>query len=185
MRVFIIHGWYGSPKGDWIPWLANQLKSKGCEVITPEMPDTANPKINLLVNKLKEVIGEQRVDDVLIGHSIGCQTILRFLETLENDRRIDKVIFVAPWVKLANLSGDDEWEIAKPWLETPIDFSKVKNKAKSFVTLFSDNDPWVPLEENIKFFRGKLNPKIVILKNKGHFSEDEGIKELPEILEYI
>ena len=185
MRVFIVHGWGGSPEGDWIPWLADQLKSKDYDVKTPEMPDTENPKINPWVNKLQEVVGEPRADDILIGHSIGCQTILRFLETLESDSKIDKVIFAAPWVKLANLSGEDEWEIAKPWLETPIDFNKVKTKANSFVSLFSDNDPWVPLEENVKIFREKLNSKVVILKNKGHFDESSGIKELPEILEYI
>ena len=183
--MFTVHGWYGSPKGDWIPWLADQLKNKGYEVITPEMPDTDNPQIAPWVNKLKEVVDELRADDVLIGHSIGCQTILRFLETLDNGKKAAKVVFVAPWMKLANLSGDEEWQIAKLWLETPINFSKIQNKADSFVVLFSDNDPWVPLEENVKIFRDKLDSKVVILKNKGHFSEDEGIKKLPEILDYI
>ena len=185
MRVFIIHGWGGTPKGDWIPWLADQLKSKGYEVITPEMPDPDNPKITPWVNKLKEIVGKLENSDILIGHSIGCQTILRFFETLENGKSVGEVIFVAPWIKLANLSSKEEWEIAKPWIETPMDLNTVKTKANFFVSLFSDNDPWVPLEENVKIFREKLNPKIVILKNKGHFSEDEGIKELPEILEYI
>ena len=185
MRVFIVHGWGGSPEGDWIPLLAGQLKSKGYEVITPEMPDADNPKITSWVNKLKVVVGKLENSDILIGHSIGCQTILRFLETLDNGKKAAKVVFVAPWMKLANLSSDDEWEIAKPWLETPIDFSNIKNKAKSFVALFSDNDEWVPLEENVKIFREKLNSKVVILKNKGHFDESSGIKELPEILDYI
>ena len=185
MRAFIIHGWYGSPKGDWIPWLTEQLKSKGYEVTAPGMPNTDNPKINPWVNKLKEAVGKLEKDDVLIGHSIGCQTILRFLETLQSDEKVNKVIFVAPWMKLANLLGDEEWKIAKPWLETPIKLNKVKTKAKSFIALFSDNDPWVPLKENVKVFREKLNPKIAILKNKGHFSEDEGVKELPEILDYF
>ena len=185
MRIFIVHGWYGSPKGDWIPWLADQLKSKGYEVITPEMPDADNPKITPWVNKLKEVVGKLENSDILIGHSIGCQMILRFLETLDNGKKAAKVVFVAPWMKLANLSSDDEWEIAKPWLETPINFNKVKTKAKSFIALFSDNDPWVLLEDNVQIFRKNLDSKIVILKDKGHFSEDEGINELPEILDYF
>lgn len=149
------------------------------------MPDTDSPKINPWVNKLKEAVGKLENSDILIGHSVGCQTILRFFETLDSDKKAAKVIFVAPWVKLANLSGDDEWKIAKSWLETPIDFMKVKNKANSFVSLFSDNDPWVLLKENVEIFRDKLNSKVFILKNKGHFSEDEGVKDLPEILEYI
>lgn len=31
-------------------------------------------------------------------------------------------------------------------------------------------------------FKEKLDPKVIILNNKGHFSEEEGVKELPEIL---
>lgn len=185
MRGFIVHGWGGTPRGDWIPWLASKLTSKGYEIITPEMPDTDNPKIDPWVNKLTEVVGNPRVDDVFVGHSVGCQTILRFFETLENGKRVAKVIFVAPWMKLANLSGEEEWEIAKLWLETPIDFNKVKTKANTFIALFSDNDQWAPLEENVEIFREKLSPKKVILKNKGHFDESNGVTELPEILEYI
>lgn len=185
MRAFIIHGWYGSPKGDWIPWLSGELKRKGYEVTAPEMPNTDNPKINPWVNKLKEVVGKLEKSDVLIGHSIACQTIFRYLEGLEDDKKVEKVILIAPWMKLANLSGEEEWEIAKPWLETPIDFSKVKPKSELFIALFSDNDQWVPLEENVKIFREKLDPKIVISKNKGHFDESNGIKEIPEILDFL
>ena len=184
-RVFIVHGWSGSSNSDWTPWLAGQLKGKGYEVVTPEMPDSDNPKIIPWVNKLKAIIGQLENSDILIGHSVACQAIMRFLEEVDGNKRVDKVIMVAPWMKLANLSGDEEWEIAKPWLETPINFDKVKNKTKSFISLFSDNDPWVPLKENVKIFREKLDPKIIILKNKGHFDEEHGVKELPEILDYF
>jgi len=43
----------------------------------------------------------------------------------------------------------------------------------------------VPIEANLKLFKEKLNPKIIVLKNKGHFTADEGILEIPEILELI
>ncbi len=104
-RVIIIHGWSGNPNKDWIPWATAEIKNKGYKVTAPLMPDTDNPQIALWVGKLKEIVGEPKKDDTLIGHSVGCQTILRFLEELSERQKIDKVIMVAPWFKLTNLEN--------------------------------------------------------------------------------
>ena len=101
-RVFIIHGWGGGPKNDWIPWAILQIIDMGFDVISPQMPDTDNPQIGLWTKKLKELVGQPQKSDILIGHSIGCQTILRFLEKLPDGQKIDKVIMVAPWIILTN-----------------------------------------------------------------------------------
>lgn len=184
-RVFIIHGWEGSPNKDWLPWANSEFKNRGFEVTTPLMPDTDVPKIDKWVGKLKDLVGQPRYDDILIGHSIGCQAILRFLAGLPEDQKVGKVILVAPWTKLTNLENDEAWQIVDPWIKTPIDFPALKDKATSYTTLFSDNDSWVPIKENRKVFMDKLNPKIITLHNKGHFTEDEGITELNEILDLV
>ncbi len=184
-RVFIIHGWGGSPKKDWLPWAISSLQDKGYEVVVPFMPDTDNPQITSWVNELKKLVGVPKKDDIFIGHSIGCQTILRFLEGLPEEQQVDKVILVAPWFKLTNLEDDEAWEIADPWLKSEIVFEKVRPKANSFAAIFSDNDAWVPLKENREMFEELLNPKIIVLSNKGHFSEEEGVSEIPEIMKLL
>jgi len=184
-RVFVIHGWGGGPDRDWMPWITKELQDKRYEVIMPQMPDTNVPVINAWVNKLNEIVGEVRDTDIFIGHSVGCQTILRFLEKSPTDKKVNKVILVAPWLELANLESDEAWQIADPWLKSQIDFSKVINKSNSFVTVFSDNDGWVPIDVNLKLFKEKLNPEIVVLKNRGHFSEDEGVLEIFELLNIL
>lgn len=184
-RVIITHRWEGSPDSDWIPWAKQEFENRGYKVIAPLMPDADRPKIASWVEKLKKAVGEVRENDIFIGHSIGCQTILRFLESLPLNKKVGKVIMLTPWVKLINLSGDTEWRIAGPWLETPIDFEKVKTKVKFFVAIFSDNDKWVPLEENRKFFEEKLSPQIIVEHAKGHLTQDDGIKELPVLLKLV
>ncbi|MFZ2152543.1 MAG: alpha/beta hydrolase [Microgenomates group bacterium] len=184
-RIFVIHGWGGGPDKDWMPWITKVLGDKGFEVITPQMPDTDVPVIDAWVNKLNEIIGDIRETDIFIGHSIGCQTILRFLEKLPSDKKIGKVILVAPWFELTNLENNQMWQIANPWIKSQIDFSEVVHKSLSFVTIFSDNDSWVPMDINVKLFKEKLNPEIIILKNKGHFTADEGSTKLPELLNLI
>jgi len=76
-------------------------------------------------------------------------------------------------------------EIASPWIKTPINFNKIKNKIKSLTVFLSSNEPYGFVKENEKIFKEKLNAKVIILKNRSHFSTDEGITELPEILDEI
>lgn len=188
-RVFIIHGWGGSPHGDdWLPWAKKELEARGYEVIMPLMLDSLHPKIGVWIPYLANLVKEPLGSDVFIGHSIGCQTILRYLETLADGKRVNKVILVAPWgVSLSEKAYEDEEdkETARPWLETPIDFEKVKTKANQFVAIFSDDDPLVPLEENRKMIEEGLSAKIIIKKGMGHFSESDGVNELPVILEIM
>lgn len=179
-RVFLIHGWDGFPKNNWFPWLKSKLKKKKFEVIVPEMPNSEEPKIEPWVAKLREVVGKAREGDYFVGHSIGCQTIMRYLQTLDSEK-VGGVVFVAGFVNLPNLETDEDKEIAKPWLETEIDFDKVKDKAGEIVALFSDNDPDVPLSDK-DIFEEKLGAKIIVEHEKGHFSDDSGVLELPVVL---
>ena len=183
-RVFIIHGWGGNPEKEWFPWAKKEIENLGFEVIAPEMPDTNYPRINPWIAKLKTLVGELRPDDIFIGHSIGCQAILRFLNTVSVDQKVDKIVLVAPWWYL-NLATDEGKELAEPWLKLDVDLENVKLKANKIVCLFSDDDPVVPLEINKKFFEDNLNAEILIEDKKGHFTEEDGVYEIPLILELI
>ena len=183
-RAIIVHGWDFNPSMNWYPWLKKELEERGYEVIVPEMPNTEEPKINSWISHLKKVIKNLDRDTLLIGHSIGCQTVMRYLEKESFNDKL-KVIFIAGWFKLDNLEGSEVEKIAKPWLETPIDFNKVKSKISSLTVFLSDNEPYNYIDYNSKLFKEKLGAKTIILKNKGHFTEEDGIKHIPEILELI
>ena len=93
---------------------------------------------------------------------------------------------VAPWaVSLSNLDDADDEKIAEPWLKTPIDIEKIKTKADKFIALFSDNDPFVPLAENRKFFEEKLGAEVIVQHNQGHFSADDKVTSLPVLLNLV
>lgn len=179
-RIILVHGWWGDPNRDWFPWAKKALEEKCYEVIVPEMPDTGHPKIDVWVPYLAQVIGAPRADDILVGHSVGVQTILRYLETLDETQKVAKVISVAGWFALT-LDEEEDPEVAKPWLETLIDFAKVKANAEKFVAIFSNDDPYVPMEENAKIFKEKLGAEIVIQNGQKHFNGDD----LPVLLEVV
>ena len=185
-HAIIIHGWAGFPEEGWFPWLKSELEKRGYEVQVPLMPDAEQPTIAAWVGKLSEMIGAipDGEEVVLVGHSIGCQTILRTLEMMYGPH-VTKVVLVASWLTLTNLETKEEKEIAEPWIKTPIDFSRIKSKADSFTVILSDNDDWVPFEETKNDFETKLDATVITEHDKGHFSGEDGVTELQSVLDAV
>ena len=186
-KVYIIHGWDGSPEEPMLQWLKFNLEKEGHEVVVPEMPEPSVPKVDAWLGKLKEVI-EPDSDTILVGHSMGCQAILRYLETLSESLKIKGVVLIAPWIELDTETikeeGEEVIELARPWLETPIDFEKIRTHIRQAVAIFSDNDPFVPLSQK-SLFEKELNAKTFVEREKGHFSPSDQVSELPVALEAI
>lgn len=178
-RVIIVHQWMAGADGDWRPWLKEELEKLGYEVLVPEMPDIDTPVIEKWVDKLAEVVGVPNSDTYFIGHSIGCQTIIRYLETINTP--VGGAVFVAGWFNLENLEDKETEEIAKPWIETPIDLEKVKSVLPKATLIISDNDPFDCLEENKAKF-AQIMTKGIVMPNAGHFEAKDGFTELPEVL---
>lgn len=182
-HVFIIHGWNGNPDEAWLGWLRDKLREKNVKVVAPQMPNTQEPKIDNWVSFLSNLVDEPNEQTFFVGHSIGCQTIMRYLEKIY-PQKIGGVILVAGWLHLENLEGPKEEAIAKPWIETPIDFEKVKNATDNFTVFLSDTDEWVPLTDK-EIFEEKLGAKVIVQKNKGHFTEDDDAMKMPEVLDLL
>tara|TARA_Y100000034_G_scaffold134009_1_gene201277 strand:- start:2058 stop:2495 length:438 start_codon:yes stop_codon:yes gene_type:complete len=142
------------------------------------MPNTNYPVIEEWVGKIKE-IGDV---DYFIGHSIGCQAIIRYLE--RNDVNVKGIIFIAGWFNLIEecYEDDEEREIARPWIEEEIDVSKVKERCNGILAIFSTNDDCVPLSDS-KLFNDLLGAKIVVKENEGHFNQTEKINEIGGFIE--
>ena len=185
-KVYIIHGWGGYKEEGCFPWLKKELQSRNFEIFNPAMPNPLNPKIDEWVSFLNNLIGIPNEDTYLFGHSIGAQTILRYLESLPDKSRIGGAVFLAGWINLTNKAFEDEEDakIAKPWLETPINWEKVKSHTHQFIAIFSNNDTLVPLSDS-EIFKEKLGAKIIIENNKGHFSGSDNIDNLPSALQAI
>ena len=181
-KVYLIHGWGGSSEGGWFDWLKQELLKKGFEVFAFDMPDTDEPKIEKWVGYLEEKINLNEIDEhtYFIGHSIGCQTKMRFLEKLHKHKKISGCVFVAGWLDLINLEPK-EMEIAHPWINSEIKFERILDHCNNFLSIFSEDDPYVHLNE-VEKFKTNLNSKIIIKEHKGHFGE---VEKIPEILEFV
>ncbi|MDO8728407.1 MAG: alpha/beta hydrolase [bacterium] len=185
-KIYLVHGWEGTP-GKLFIWIADELKKVGFEVKALSMPNQDEPIIKDWVVKLKETVGIKPNENIIfVGHSIGCQAILRYVAGLENPGLFGGCVFIAPWLKVSGLETKEEENIAKPWVEISIDDKKVlkhipRNK---IVAIFSDNDPFVP-KANWDLFERLFGAKIIMESGKGHITENDGVNTLPSALDAV
>ncbi|GIQ61240.1 hypothetical protein Flavo103_43750 [Flavobacterium collinsii] len=177
-KVIIIHGFKGNPEEGWKPWLKKELESQGYKVLVPPMPNSERPKLNEWLCSLGQTIGMPNEDTYMVGHSLGCITIIRYLEGLSDEAKIGGAVFVGGFT--SNI-GLEEFE---NFFKTDIDWKKVKQKSNSFTAIHSTNDPYVSLDHS-NSFKEKLKAETIIEEDKGHFFGDDGVTELPSVLKAI
>ena len=184
-KIYLIHCWDGTKDDGWYPWLAKKINNTDNELIRFNMPNTMNPKIEEWVSELDKQVDELNEHTFFVGHSIGCQAIMRYLEK-RAVRKIGGLLLVAPWLDLLPeaISDEDSLNTAKPWLETPIDFDKIKQFTNNITCIFSNNDYFVPLDQEQEF-KELLNAKTIVVENKGHISADDGVNKSEEIYEAL
>lgn len=180
-KIFMVHCWDGTKDDGWYPWLDEKISDENNKVIRFNMPNTENPKIEEWVSELDKQVDILDENTYFIGHSIGCQTILRYLET-KKIGKIGGILFVAPWLDLLPkaIEDEDSYNTAYPWIHTEINFDKIKSITDNINCIFSDNDYFVSLEQKERFEK-LLNAKTIIVSNKGHISDEDGVNELSEI----
>ncbi len=186
-RVVIVHGWDGHPEEGWFPWLKNELESRGYEVVIPQLPGSDNPRIHTWVPALRNAVRVPDEHTYLVGHSMGCQAIVRYLEVLPGDTKIGGAVFVAGFFKRLKGLEDDPGvqETAHHWLGTSVDLNKAKKHIKKSIAIFSDNDPYVSMD-NQDDFKNLLGSKIIVEHHKGHFSGGmDNCVELPVALDAV
>lgn len=149
------------------------------------MPDTEHPKIKEWVSELNKQVDSIDENTYFIGHSIGCQTILRYLEN-KNTEKIGGILFVAPWLDLLPeaTSDEDSYNTAYPWINTKIDFDKIKKMTNNITCIFSDDDYFVSTTQKEEFEK-LLNAKTIVVSGKGHISADDGVNQLEEIYDNV
>lgn len=182
-KIYVVHCWDGTKDDGWYPWIDKELSNRGNLVYRFNMPNTANPKIEEWVDYLDKQVDKLDENTFFIGHSIGCQTIMRYLET-KDISRIGGILFVAPWLDLLKeaVSDEESFNTAKPWLTEPINFEKIKKFTNNINCIFSDDDYFVSIDQKDEFEK-LLNANTLVVSGKGHISQDDNVFELDEILD--
>lgn len=178
-RVFIVHGFEGNPHGNWFDWLAAQARACGVQAGALVMPNPGNPTVQSWQFTLDQHIGKPDENAFLVGHSLGCITLLHFLCRQQPERIGGLVLaagFADPLPPLPQL--DPYIKGAAP------DFSVLKRIRMPKQCLVSDNDSHVPPALTLSMAE-RLDSPVIHIPNGGHLMDSDGFTELPQVWEAL
>ena len=187
-RLCIIPRWGGGPDHDFYPWLRASLQAEQppvfSPILSPHMPSPGTPTIAAWVERIAEVLNDPPTEQadrlahtVLMGHSVGCQAVLRYLASLPPQVELAAAIYVAGW-----FSVDRPWDSILPWMHTPLDFAAARQRARRHIVLLSDNDPFTADHQaTATLFQERLGATVVLAPGRRHFND----REEPAVLQIL
>lgn len=160
---------------NWYQYTKSELEKLGLEVTAKNMPDPKLARKTIWIPFIKEKIFNDE-NAILIGHSSGAATILRFLE--ENKCKL--AIIVGAY----HSDLGDELEKKSGYFDEPWKWNQIKNNAEKIVIFASQDDPYIPISEP-RFIREKVDAEYHEYKDEGHFGSDVNKTEFPELVEVV
>ncbi|HEY6915044.1 MAG TPA: alpha/beta hydrolase [Paludibacter sp.] len=184
--IYLIPRWAGTIHSDWYDWLHTVIKTKyQIEIIRLEMPNWDQPDINESIVYMNEHVKDIDSQTYFIGHSVGCQAVLRFLNQQLKSKKnlhIGGFLFVAGWFTV-----DNPWSTLKPWMDTSgINLSLIREQTNFRQVVLSDNDPFTAnFNLNKSLWESMLNAKTNIYNNRQHFNrliEEDILAEVEKMI---
>lgn len=163
--ILLIGRWGTRPGRDWYPWFH---ATADAVVHIPEMPDPDNPTPAAWSAEVQRQIAGIPADTplLLVGHSVGCQAIVRALSLSSAPRPLLGAVFVAGWWTVGQ-----PWPALEPWCETNYDIGQARLALPRSIVLLSTNDPFNPdFEENGALWAERLGSEVRVIPGAGHFN---------------
>lgn len=179
VRVFIAHGYNATATSHWFPWLKKQVEQSGAKVHIFNFPNSKIPKIEPWKQLIKNEIQNPNKNTFLIGHSLGCITLLKYVSELPVQTKIGGLICVSGFAELL-----PKIPILNEFTEVKYDVEKVKKIVLKRIVIVSENDTIVPPEAT-KQLAKDLEATLISDVNGGHFLESDGYAEFPEALKQL
>lgn len=174
-KVFVVHGFEGSPNGGWRPWLMGELEKRGIYACALAMPDPNNPKLDEWVREIARHVETNPRDHMyLVGHSLGVPAILRFLEKTKVKNVKGIVLVSGPFFKTSKK------KVAE-FLKEPWDCETITSKVKNVVVIHGSDDRAVSSDQGVALAEA-LNGTLIMIKNGGHLNGSSGWLKLPQCL---
>ncbi len=177
-KYVILHGSFGSNKGNWFPWLKEKLQSKGKQVFTPQMPiGVGKQNFESWGNELKKLSIDENT--TIIAHSIAPVFVCKYL--VKNKIRVKKLIFVCGFNNYLGINSDFDAVNKSMYLDNLED---IKEYCDNIVCFYSDNDPYVKYDVE-KCFADTIANKQIVVKGGGHINSESGFTKFEKLLDYI
>ena len=180
-NYLILHGSFGSPFSNWIPWLRKELEKENLEVYTPDFPTGVGyQNYENWSNLLKTYVaaGVLNENTIIYAHSIAPIFISKFL--VQNKIKVKRLIFVCGFNNYFGINEEYDTVNGTMYFDNIED---IKNYCDDIVCYYSDNDPYVKYEVE-KDFADTVSHKQCCINNGGHLNSESNYTEFKELLKY-
>jgi len=179
-RFLVLHGWENHrPVEHWEWWLTDQLRSRGEQVLYPQLPSPDNPRLDdwleVFAGEWQQMGGGQRV---VVAHSLGCLLWLHAASRGLVDPPADRVLLVAPPSPLVTAGIP-----AIAGFVAPADPAAVEASSRRVVRLLcSDRDPYSTEGTAAGLYGEPLGMATDVVPGAGHLTIDDGYGPFPAAL---
>lgn len=176
--IFIIHGSNASPDAHWFPYLDQELKKKGAEVIRLQFPIKEKQTLNNWLKTLQPYQAKLN-DAVMVGHSLGAPFILQVIQHFKPKLRA--AFLVAGFVGFLEVEGENN---LNDFSNKPFQWEMIKQQCKKFYVLHGENDSLVPFSRAEELAQ-HLNVHVISIKKGGHLCARDGFNTFPLLRDLI
>ena len=181
-NYLLVHGSFGSPFSNWIPYLRKKIEDKNLEVYTPDFPTGVGyQNYKNWSSLLKTYVDTNIINEntVIFAHSIAPIFICKFL--IENKIRVKRLVLVCGFNNYLGIDKDYDTVNESMFFDN---LSDIKNYCSDIICFYSDNDPYVKYEVEKKF-ADTITENQILISGGGHLNSESGYIEFTELLKYV
>ncbi|MDO2947575.1 RBBP9/YdeN family alpha/beta hydrolase [Aeromonas simiae] len=178
-RVVVIHGYTATPSANWFPWLQQQLAQQDVECLVPAMPDSHRPAAPAWDAALDAVLAAPSPDTVLVGHSLGCITALRYLERQPASVHIGGLVLVSGFSQPVPTLPELD-----PFMEPAYHPQRIRRQVPQRRVIAASDDDIVPFSYS-QHLAWELAAPLHRVERGGHFIDRDGFTRFPLLLETL
>ena len=181
-NYLLVHGSFGSPFSNWIPYLRKEIEDKNLKVYTPDFPTGVGYQNYENWSKLLKIYVDASIvneNTIIFAHSIAPIFICKFL--VENKIRVKRLVFICGFNNYFGIDKDYDTVNEGMYFDN---LSDIKKYCSDIVCFYSDNDPYVKYEVE-KEFADTITENYVMISGGGHLNSESGYTEFTELLKYV
>lgn len=178
-KIILVHGYLANPEENWFPHFKKSLEQiPNVTVEVPAMPDSHSPDFNTWLAHLKSTIRSVDEYTIFVGHSLGCVTLLNFLDKYFPEQKVKSLYLVSGFVErtpLPELSG---------FVTDKLNYQRLISNAPIRTVISAIDDDIVPYKYSQELAE-KMKAEFILLQEGKHFISLDGFTEFPELVTRI
>ncbi|PKV50288.1 hypothetical protein ATE84_2343 [Aquimarina sp. MAR_2010_214] len=170
-QIYLIHGYTASKTSNWFPSFKKELQSANVEVTILDMPNSKAPQFYEWANYMEKSIPKYDENTIFIGHSLGCVTLLNYLNT-NRLGAVKGLFLVSGFVEETPIP-----ELSQ-FVQPKLDYDYINNLTQNRIALSAIDDDIVPYDYSKRMAK-KLKATFILLDEGKHFIDRDNFIEFP------